>query len=367
MPQTGVAVRFDRLDTLRCYAAFLVVVAHILQVWLWQPATYQLAPLGRVGVVAFFVLSGFLIVRLLLAEPSERPLRASVGNFYMRRALRIFPIYYLYLAAMYAANFDGIAAAGAYPWFYLTNIWMFNNDSWLNTHSPLWTLSVEEQFYIVCPFVVLLLRNKPRALAAVFVFVCLAAAATRAALALRGFSAAPQIEVFTLACMDFLAMGGLLALAYNRHGARLKPLALPFVVGGAALYYFLYFCKSAWGAEAGADFWSALFLALGQTGMGVAAAGAVIYALFAPNARGLFHNRATMYLGAISYGVYLYHTPLVVFYADIAAAVGVNIGEELAANLWFKFPVCVALVVAVAAASYKFIETPLLRQKRRFC
>ena len=117
-------------------------------------------PPGRWGVVVFFVLSGFLIGRILLAQRDrEHPLSAKLKTFYIRRSLRIFPLYYLVLIGLviqslchsgYGIRFYALAAV------YLTNFWFV-------IHGPIvegthfWTLAIEEQFYLLAPIVLLTL------------------------------------------------------------------------------------------------------------------------------------------------------------------------------------------------------------------
>ena len=356
---------FERLDTIRWYAVFAVVIAHILQVWTWNIHTFFLLPLGNTGVIVFFVLSGFLITRLLLTEPQENALSKSFKNFYLRRTLRIFPIYYLYLAVVFTFGIGEVDAGdkysisvqdgGAYPWLYLTNIYIFVNDKWLDLNSPLWSLSVEEQFYIFWPFLVLFLRNKTRVLYALFGGIILLAMLTRIYLFANDYSASPQIEVFTLACLDFLAVGSLLSLLYLRHGELLKRFTIPLLVGSLAVYYVSYLLKVQY--DLGWIFWS-----FGKLAVAVAGAAVVIYALHAPAKNGFFHNPITMHLGKISYGIYLYHNAIVSHYADIAKFIGINPGDSLAV----KFILVWTFTLIVTELSFAIIEKPLLKLKSRF-
>ena len=346
---------FERLDTIRWYAAIAVVFAHIFQIWTWQPRSVDLLPLGHGGVVVFFVLSGFLITRLLLQEPLDTPLVTSFKNFYMRRTLRIFPIYYLYLAVVFTFNIDGIRETGIYPWLYLTNIYIFNNDTWLNANSHLWSLSVEEQFYIVWPFLVLFLRNNMRGLCYLFSGVILFSVLVRVYLSLNGYSPSPQIAVFTFSCLDYLAIGSLLSLLQLRYGEAIKPFALPLLIGSVILYYLTYLLKAYFQ-------WDVVFWAIGQMCIATAGAGIIIYAIYAPAKTGLFHNSVTMHLGKISYGIYLYHNVLVAHYATIAQAIGINPGDSIIIKIFL----CLLFILIVTEVSFALVEKPLLGLKSRF-
>ena len=346
---------FARLDTIRCYAAFSVVFAHIFKIWTWQPETVLLFPLGHTGVVVFFVLSGFLITWLLLKEPTDKPIAQSFKQFYMRRTLRIFPIYYLYLLVVYWYNLEQIHTAGVYPWLYLTNIFIFKEDSWLLANSHLWSLSVEEQFYLVWPFFVLFFRQHHNVLLGIFSVICLLSMGTRMYLWANGYSESPQIEVFTLGCLDFLAIGGILALLYMRFGSELKRYSIPILLSSVAVYYFSYYLMTHFNMAL--VFWS-----LGQFAVAAAGVGLIIYALYTPDKQGVFHNKLTIHLGKVSYGVYLYHNIIVAHYADIAGFFGVSVGE----SIWVKIVLSLLFVMIVVELSFKLIEQPLLQLKNRF-
>ncbi|MGI9311162.1 MAG: acyltransferase family protein [bacterium] len=355
-PAAARAMHYPKLDSVRCYAAFAVVFAHIFQIWTWSPTTEELFPLGNLGVIVFFVLSGFLITSLLLNESDDIPLRRSFKNFYMRRTLRIFPIYYLYLIVAFSIDLDGIGATGVWSWLYLTNLYFFWHNSWLLSNSHLWSLAVEEQFYLAWPFIVLLLRRRPRALAAIFGAICALALLARLHLLQSGYSGSPQITVFTLCALDYLALGGLLALAQRRFGERIAGFGLPLLLGAAALY---------WASAAlmhAVPTTAPLFWTLGKFALGLIGVGAVLYSIHSRARTTPLHNPLTMHLGKISYGIYLYHNPLVAYYKPILALVGIDPGDSLAA----KVLCCVVLVVLAAEISYALIERPLLRLKERF-
>jgi len=386
---------YPKLDSIRCFAVLAVIFAHIFQIWTWQRDTFDLFPLGNAGVVAFFVLSGFLITGLLLDEPHEQPLAQSFKNFYMRRTLRIFPIYYLYLLVVFAFDLGAfkiewsdpnaapggplltIRDTGVFPWLYLTNIWIYNHASWLTFNSPLWTLSVEEQFYLVWPFIVLFLRDRPRALVTVFTAVCALSIGMRLYLflALGYTNTTPHIEVFTFTNLDFLAAGGLLALAHRRYGDSIGKYGVPLLLLGLAVYYGTVQLTDHSQAIA-AWYWT-----FGKFGMAVAAAGLVLYSLHSNPRFTLLHNPVTMHLGKISYGMYLYHNILVFHYREISGLVGLNPAAltdyDPATNMLsdpsvpllpklLGVVVCLVLVIGVSELSYRFIERPILKLKDRF-
>jgi peptidoglycan/LPS O-acetylase OafA/YrhL len=156
--------RFHGLDTLRSMAIFAVIIFHLLDfggdntlpAWLEPIAQY-----GWIGVDLFFVLSGYLIGSQLL-KPYAKGERPGLWEFYRNRLFRILPAYLLVLAAYYWVpkwpEFDGMAS----PWRYLTftfNLSLPNSKAWVFSH--VWSLCVEEHFYLLLPLIVLVLMKKP--------------------------------------------------------------------------------------------------------------------------------------------------------------------------------------------------------------
>lgn len=139
-----------QLDGLRGIAVLAVMLSH------WIPEEWQLGlPLGTAGVQLFFVLSGFLITNILLRcrEYDNKP-RALLA-FFARRALRIFPLYFLVLAC---GTYIGLIPwSDTFPWhaLYLSNILFFVRNEWGGSASHFWSLAVEEQFYLLWPFIIL--------------------------------------------------------------------------------------------------------------------------------------------------------------------------------------------------------------------
>lgn len=346
---------FARLDSIRFYAVFAVIFAHIFQIWTWEESTVLLFPLGRAGVVVFFVLSGFLITKILLTEPEKTPLSTSFKNFYLRRTLRIFPIYYLYLVVVFSFDLEGITKTELYPWLYLTNFYIFNHNTWLGANSHLWTLSLEEQFYIVWPFLVLLLRGRRQTLLYLFAFIILLSILTRVYLVGAAYSVSPQISVFTLACLDFLAFGGLLALLYLDHNERLKKYAFVAIIGSITTYYLTYWLKVSYGLDV-------IFWAIGQFSLAVFGGGLILYALFASQKQSFFHNAISIHLGKISYGLYLYHNMTVAYYDKIAYFFGLKVGDYIIT----KIILSLLFTIVIAQLSYTFIEKPLLKLKHKY-
>ncbi len=213
------------LDGVRGLAILLVLVYHFtLGVSGKSLATkllIRMTSAGWCGVDLFFVLSGFLITGILF-DAKESPHRFR--NFYARRALRIFPLYYGTLIAVFGGlpwivswtrGFDGVEDAGVWLWAYGTNILVALRGRWFPL-SHFWSLAVEEHFYLIWPALIFSSDRKTsmRICAAVVAI----ALVTRVWLVMEGACLAAYC--LTICRMDALAMGGLVALAIRGPGGR---------------------------------------------------------------------------------------------------------------------------------------------------
>jgi peptidoglycan/LPS O-acetylase OafA/YrhL len=312
------------LDGLRGVAILLVVACHAL------PARYAVA--GREGVTVFFALSGFLITSQLLE--SHEP---ALGGFYVRRARRLLPALLVFLAVMVGVGAvvgSWLATPGELvpPLFYIQNFAVMNGlPTGGLTH--LWSLAIEEQFYIAWPLVVALLIRRRRTLVAFTASVLAMSVGLRLALLAGGASAgriyfAPD----TNACL--LLAGCLLALYMQTGRApRLSPWAM--LVPAATLV--------ALGA-----------LPDGRTA--AALAPVVAAALAVPAILAAYSGFSTPgwlnLVGRRSYALYLWHYPLV-FLAP----------AHIPVSRWVVVPVMLAVSWLVTLASWRFVEEPFLRKR----
>jgi peptidoglycan/LPS O-acetylase OafA/YrhL len=145
--------RLEQLDALRAIAVLMVICYH----WVPQKFFFHL-PLGELGVTLFFVLSGYLITGILLSASEKignRPRTAVIRSFVARRALRILPIYYLFIGVSWFLSAGSFGASTKWHMFFLTNFEVYHGQAWPHAGGHLWTLSVEEQFYLIWPWLVL--------------------------------------------------------------------------------------------------------------------------------------------------------------------------------------------------------------------
>jgi peptidoglycan/LPS O-acetylase OafA/YrhL len=389
-PRPRAGAHVPVLDGIRGLAILLVLVTHLtafggthaFDVWFNYLAWY-----GWIGVDLFFVLSGYLITGILL---DSRTSSHYFKNFYARRVLRIFPLYYAVvtlslvvlpgvLPAAQAERFGRIAGDEPYYWLYLQNFAIARAGQ--TRHGVLdvtWSLAIEEQFYLVWPAVVYVCS--PRALkrlcAALF-----AVAFVARWIAYRELHLAPfSVYVLTPCRLDALATGALLAVRAREPGglAALVPSArrLGLAAGAAALA--LVVIERLAGVVTVYDpGWGPVSILVGFPLVALAFGSLLVLVVEAPAASRLhraFASRPMRFFGAYSYGIYLVHLPVRALVADKVYGPAfraprhafLNVGgTEILGQLLF-YPLALAAILPVAWLSYHLYEKQFLKLKRYF-
>lgn len=349
-----------QLDGLRGIAVTMVVLDH------FGPRSLALAlELGAVGVRLFFVLSGFLITGILLdarAKAADRNVERGkvLSAFYLRRFLRIFPLYYLVLFACILINIPSVRQYSVWHLTYTTNILIGTRQIYLPALTHFWSLSVEEQFYLFWPILILYapMRTLPHLIVG-----CMASAVI-----LRGVFAATTGNLFLSTAfmphyLDSLGMGALIAILRRSpdctESRRIRGLKLSLVVGVAfcVLRVALRYLHTGWVFK----------VTFNDLGIALIAGPLLDRAANGFNGivKRLLEWSPVVYLGTISYGIYIYHDVLPLI--DRAL---------LSGRLWSIFAVeerglrpflvVFTSTVIVASASWYFFERPLNRLKSRF-
>jgi peptidoglycan/LPS O-acetylase OafA/YrhL len=341
--------RMPSLDGLRAISIGLVLIAHIAEMRGFPSlgrAHWIPEKCGELGVKIFFVISGFLITSLLVQELAQTG-RISLRDFYLRRGFRIFPVYYFYLAVVF-----GLVALGVFPQrphdavFSLTYTMNYHYDrSWNVGHA--WSLSVEEQFYLLWPAV--MCWAGPRRRVQIAVAVLLVGPIARAISwqiqrHLGGENVGIGQTFPTVA--DALAVGCLLALerdriaSFQRYNALLRsrwfalvPLTAVVALLGTRVLAFNH--------------------TIAQTIINVAICITIDRCVRIPGGAviGLLNSRPFVFVGTLSYSIYMWQQPL--------------LNPETTSPL-VPFPLNLLLVLPVAWASYNLIEKPFLRLRVRF-
>jgi peptidoglycan/LPS O-acetylase OafA/YrhL len=358
--------RFPGLNALRFFAAIAVVCSHVelLKGYNGFPNAYEnvvVYEVGRLAVTFFFVLSGFLITWLLLEERRETG-TVAVKKFYLRRILRIWPLYYAtvllaffvfpHLAALAMPRMEHPAAAAkTFPLFAL-----FLPQLALSIYPPVafaepaWSIGVEEQFYLLWPVAMKRMRSFVT-LALIVIGVTLAARYGAIAIAKMHRADAARlrfwnevIDYLYFTRIECMAIGGL--FAWTHFTRRERILSLLYSRWTQAAVY----AWTIWRIVTPGD--KPIF----SYGLYALAFGVLILNV-ATNPRSLLRLRARPFefLGNISFSIYMLHEPAIQL---VLRLTGDRNGPLYAGSI--------ALTIALASASYLLLERPFLRWKTRF-
>jgi peptidoglycan/LPS O-acetylase OafA/YrhL len=356
------------LDGLRGIAILSVIVFHTLssapQQSLLEKIVVHLGSLGWMGVDLFFVLSGFLITGILI-DQRLRP--RYFRTFFARRVLRIVPayaaflIFMMFIAPLVGAveTIDALRLRDLQLWYwsYLVNIYIALHG-WAaaaggTTH--LWSLAIEEQFYLLWPVAVLILS--PRALARLALACIVMAECVRLGLVLIG---APREVSYVLlpARFDTLAFGALLACAMRSPELLAKIYsyrALVLRTSLAALSIVLMVKHTL-------DFQQPLTQLIGYSAIAAMSGWLVLYAI---GSHGWLTMRPLRFIGKYSYAMYIWHSLVIAVVAKTSSFGGLKVNWASSLPSYGLF-VAVVIVgtIGVALLSWTLIEKPFLRMKR---
>ncbi|NRP73285.1 O-acetyltransferase OatA [Ensifer psoraleae] len=343
--------RDRQLDGLRAVAVTMVLYGHFFA----ADGSYW----GHIGVRLFFVLSGFLITRLLLdaREDARFEPATALKSFYARRALRIFPPYFAVLGIVWLIGLESSKEVLAWHALYLSNFWyamLGEWTPWVLCHT--WSLSIEEQFYVVWPLIVLIAPRRSMAGICIGVIAC--------SVAYRfywPFTGAPSLarDLLPPASMDALASGALLAVYRSKSVAWPQWARLSWMpLLGASVFLFWLRPVSLtpmleWLAWIGLEIFPLLPLTM----------------LVGNCSRGLDGHLGKLAelppltaLGRISYGVYLFHAIVLALVVKAQPWIPVNVSEQGVG----RFVVAGAATLLIASVSWIAFEKPLNALKRHF-
>lgn len=351
-----------QLDTLRTFAIFQVLISH----WLIDEKWLKF-PFGEAGVILFFVLSGFLITQILLisrnvAEIKNENRFHSAKQFYIRRFLRIFPIYYITLFILFYFNIQ--TAREDFIWYltYTSNILYFKTQTWGGNLSHLWTLAVEEQFYIIWPFIILFIPKKY--LLPAIIGIILVGPLSRmiifmqVALTERAYF----VNLLTPTCMDCFGLGALLAYfrIKNRSSFEFKTILskaliifcfLVMIFLSFYINYLSYLIK----INTGIVYQTLFRLVVSAVSFYLIAKASAGFGGFMKK---IMENKVLTYLGKISYGMYLYHNFIGLIYSGMSLPV--------IDNTIIRFAVYTIILIALSSISWYLIEKPVNNLKKYF-
>lgn len=349
--------RFYRpeLDTLRFIAFFGVFLIHS------EPSTenfyinhgypiymsFVLAKLvqsGGFGVDLFFCLSSFLITSILIRE-ENRTKTINIRSFYIRRVLRIWPLYmvgiFIFLVLLPILDGDHLSWKTILEFIFFSGNWVTAFGHGDNDAAHLWSISVEEQFYILWPLLLVLFGSKNiRKMGIIIITITIV---TRFSAVFT--NASPDMRwTNTVLRLDPIVVGAIIASVIPE-GFSMKPIFR--VIIGAIGISLPALCLSVFGLNNWYDMLTYPLVAI--------ACGLVLIAMLQPN-EGLLSNPITVYLGKISFGLYVYHV--------LAIKIGQSYSHVL--GIHGKFIIALLITILLATISYFMLEVPFLRLKERF-
>lgn len=361
---------YPELDGLR-FLAFLIVFVHhapAVTYFHFQFVADFMTKLhfyGWMGVDLFLCLSAFLFTKLLFAEYQAKG-EISVKNFYIRRSLRIWPLYYIFSIAMLlgtinqtgwsplvAKNFLGLIT-------FTDNLWVAAlasyNLLWASAH--LWTISYEEQFYAIIPWAlrkIFRMTHNQKVLLVSSIFVLFSAA--RAFLIYRQ-TPHPIIWVLPITHFEAILGGLIVGLGLLERPLGKIPNWILLLAGIAALVGVTRL------PNVNTIGWD-LMLTYPLVGLGMSL---VLLSFIKDSAwvlKSVIKNRLFAYLGKISYGLYVFHVLGLIYAEQISVALGIT-AKRFSVYPWANLGIGLALTILVAVISYQWLEKPFLRLKERF-
>ena len=349
------------LDALRFFAFLAVFLHHALPrdarlyvnkgfspaVTEWLLAAKEA---GSFGLDLFFALSAYLITELLLREYANRG-SFSVSAFYVRRALRIWPLYFTFLA-LTVFVIPAIIPAERFGSIYIVSFALFFGN-WVcaaigipfSVAGPLWSISIEEQFYIGWPLLLRLFGV--RRLKQLAIAMLVSAVLTRVVLAFIGVEH-PGVWCNTIARLDPIALGALLAFVLKGRAPEIgNAVRVVMCVAALASWWLIAKYLEQDGPTSVVTF-----------GVSAVASVMLLTAVLRKEAPLLRVPPLSwiVYLGRISYGLYVFHLFALAFVMQLAISAGFEV----------RIVLSFLLTVALAAASYKWLEQPFLKLKKRF-
>lgn len=361
-------IYFPNLNGVRFIAALLIIIHHVEQIKTIfnLDSCYKTIPfieiIGKLGVILFFVLSGFLITYLLLAEENKTK-TINIKDFYIRRILRIWPLYFLILvlALLVLPQIDLFALPGygkeviyknLYPKIILYTLFFPNLVLVLYGAIPYvshtWSIGTEEQFYLIWPIILKYFKKKRIFL---MILIVLFYKATDIILYLNYFNHFPYIKImqgywfcFNIDCM---AIGGFFAIVLFQKNNLLKFLLNNYLFYSVLVLLISFLAMGIYVPHIHNQFYSLLF--------------GIVILNFAANKKlsTLLENKPLVYLGKISYGIYMYH--LIGIVLSIYLMKSINVSSNLAI-----YSLSIGFTLLFASVSYEYFESIFLILKKRF-
>jgi peptidoglycan/LPS O-acetylase OafA/YrhL len=308
-----------QLDGLRAISVLAVLYTHYWPEPNWLLGIYW----GGIGVRCFFVLSGFLITTILLRDLQAAPFRVVWRNFIIRRAFRLWPLMIVAVSVAALTGLQTVRDGLLWHLLYLSNFFFVQAPDWKSVGygAHLWSLSVEEQFYLLWPFVLFLLPRK----AMPYVFAAMVPVAVIFWYAVDSTGYHVAADALLPASFDGLGCGALLAVISKE-----RRLIAGIALAGICIYLLL-----------GSDLIT----------MGASMVFVWVVAKAANGELPLLANPVLRYIGVISYGIYVLHAFVIGWLWQLGLPLNQNAMAVAA----------IAATIGLASLSWHFFERPFIR------
>jgi peptidoglycan/LPS O-acetylase OafA/YrhL len=354
MEQTN-TITFKGLNALRFLAAFAVLLFHCNQNFKAEIPSFLYTFIHNlpIGVDLFFIISGFLIVYLLFVEKATFQ-QISLPNFYIRRTLRIFPLYFLILGIAFLKYHNTHPEIDFLKFgYFFGNFWIISNQEWpVGILCPLWSICVEEHFYLIIPLLIALIPTRQSVL--LFILIIISSILFRTYLYFNVENAWMSLYIHTLSCADSLSIGALLAYFYFY-----KPYNFTIktsVLIGVCLFLIVLMCNVEEHDFNG--FFNAVFKKYCFTiPLLILFIGVILNQNRSITVSHFINHPILNYLGKISYGIYMFHSPI----CDAMVKL-----PYINQSFLLKPLVVTVLTIGCASISYHYFEKKILNWKTKF-
>jgi peptidoglycan/LPS O-acetylase OafA/YrhL len=343
---------YKNLDSLRAFAAIGVIIAHYFDQNRIDESSifFKICQLGNTGVSLFFVLSGFVITRILINSVNSQ---TYFSSFYIRRTLRIFPLYYFALMSYYLFPFltshsnvlFDFTKEKFYYFVYLQNF--ARTFNWASSGPQhFWSLAVEEHFYLIWPAIIFFtIKRNESTLLYISIILFIFTHVVRFLMSNNNL----EINVFTFSRLDQLILGSLIAIIELKGGISEK----------FNKYYF-YLCMIGILGITILEIQNKHIIkdVFKHTFFGFLYAGLIMFVIANSHSNILnkfLQNLFLQYLGKISYGIYVWHM-IAIYIVEYYFNLGIILG----------FVVTLLATILISFLSFNIVETPFLKLKSKF-
>lgn len=367
-------IYFKGLNALRFFAALAVIITHIELIksqMNCQNLYYKsklIMELGELGVVFFFVLSGFLITFLLLSE-KEKTGTIAVKKFYLRRVLRIWPLYFLITALgffilphlhfidnAFLSPFNGYT----YTLNLILFIIMLPNIAFV-FFKPMphigqtWSIGIEEQFYLLWPWLV---KHSKNILKTLFILICVLFIIKTAVLFLHKTNSNSLFyknlkSIVAMLKIESMAIGGIGAWLVFKQKYYQKLLSNAILLGALLIVVLLIYFTPNIIQDAIFLVYSVLFLII------------ILNVSLNKNCFFKLENKLFIFLGNLSYGIYMYHMIVIALLVGTLKHFGIIVNNSIFSQL-IIYGISILATIFISWLSYTFFEKPFLKLKHKF-